>query len=595
MKTVTLDSAGNVASVNSFATDLEAVYITQGPDGNLYYVEFTTGNIWRIKYNGVVAHASATPTNGYSPLSVTFSSSGSRDPNGGALTYSWDFGDGASSTAANPVHTYSGTGVLRFNAKLTVTNSSGSDASDTVLITLGSTPPSVNIASPSPHYTVSDIGDVVTYSGSATDPDDGPLTGSALLWTILLHHNDHVHTVQQTTGSTGTFTIEDHDSVNPFWYEVILTATDSSGLSTSANAIININRPAGTLSGRVTNAKTGAGVGTATVVVTGGPSTTADSSGTYAFSNLSSGTFNVTASKTGYLSRTLTVTIPSGSGATLNIPIAAAGKIAGTVADASGAPLSGATVTVSGGVVAITKSFTTSSTGTYNTSWVPVGDYTVTARAAAGSTSATTTVATGATSTVNLRLGSPSACSLSSPGAKICNPVSGSTVSSPVHLVTTSKPTAGHNISAQWVYVDSAVVLKSTQANLDTNVAVPGGTHQLRIQVWDGGGNLFKDAVTVTVNGSSGCSISTPGAIVCEPTNGATVSSPVHFVAKAFPSSGRTISAIWVYVDNVNVYRTTDSTVDTNLTVAAGTHNIRIQAWDTSGALFKAGVDVTVR
>ena len=52
------------------------------------------------------SHASANPTSGPTPLNVTFSSSGSSDPEGQPLTYSWDFGDGATSTAANPSHTY---------------------------------------------------------------------------------------------------------------------------------------------------------------------------------------------------------------------------------------------------------------------------------------------------------------------------------------------------------------------------------------------------------------------------------------------------------------------------------------------------------
>ena len=42
------------------------------------------------------------PTPGPAPLTVDFSSAGSADPEGQPLTYSWTFGDGGTSTAANP-------------------------------------------------------------------------------------------------------------------------------------------------------------------------------------------------------------------------------------------------------------------------------------------------------------------------------------------------------------------------------------------------------------------------------------------------------------------------------------------------------------
>jgi len=77
-----------------------------------------------------VALASANPTFGLAPLAVQFSSAGSFDPDGGAITYFWDFGDGADSSQANPLHTYAGSQI--YNAQLTVTDSEGQSASATV-------------------------------------------------------------------------------------------------------------------------------------------------------------------------------------------------------------------------------------------------------------------------------------------------------------------------------------------------------------------------------------------------------------------------------------------------------------------------------
>ena len=47
---------------------------------------------------------------------------------------------------------------------------------------------------------------------------------------MLLHHNTHVHTFVGGTGAQGSFVVENHGAIGTFSYEIILTATDSSGL-----------------------------------------------------------------------------------------------------------------------------------------------------------------------------------------------------------------------------------------------------------------------------------------------------------------------------------------------------------------------------
>lgn len=89
-----------------------------------------------IPVNGMAPVAvadSSLPTSGIAPLSVSFSSAGSYDPDGTVVSYDWDFGDGTSSTAANPVKTYSSPGT--YVASLVVTDNSGlASAADTVTI-----------------------------------------------------------------------------------------------------------------------------------------------------------------------------------------------------------------------------------------------------------------------------------------------------------------------------------------------------------------------------------------------------------------------------------------------------------------------------
>ena len=143
------DGAGNLTSTVPFATGLSGpVDVELGPDGLLYYVSIVTGQIKRIRYNGPSAVAAATPSSGLSPLSVNFSSAGSSDPNSSPLTYLWNFGDGQTSTAANPFHVYAAATVQTFTATLTVTNNTSQSASATVKVTVGSLPPTATIQSP---------------------------------------------------------------------------------------------------------------------------------------------------------------------------------------------------------------------------------------------------------------------------------------------------------------------------------------------------------------------------------------------------------------------------------------------------------------
>ena len=129
-----------------------------GPDGALYVIEWGSGfngnnadsGVYRIDYlkgdQNPTAHAAATPTEGLAPLTVNFSSAGSADPEGTAVTYAWDFGDGGTSTAANPSHVFATNG--SFQVKLTVTDAGGLTGVSNTVVTVGNRSPVVTIEMP---------------------------------------------------------------------------------------------------------------------------------------------------------------------------------------------------------------------------------------------------------------------------------------------------------------------------------------------------------------------------------------------------------------------------------------------------------------
>jgi hypothetical protein len=77
--------------------------------------------------------------------------------------------------------------------------------------------------------------DTISFSGHATDKQDGTEPPSRLTWTVILHHcpsNCHTHIVQTSACvASDSFGAPDHEY--PSYLELQLAATDANGLSAS--------------------------------------------------------------------------------------------------------------------------------------------------------------------------------------------------------------------------------------------------------------------------------------------------------------------------------------------------------------------------
>ncbi|AKB49259.1 Chitin binding protein (plasmid) [Methanosarcina barkeri str. Wiesmoor] len=151
-----------------------------------------------------VANFTASVTSGAAPLSVQFN-----DSSENATAWSWDFGDGQTSTVQNPSHTYSIPGT--YTVSLNVSNADGYNISTkSNLITVNpNTPPVTN-------------GLVVYY--------DGSLSGNSL---VDLSGNNNIGYATNVTSGTNQLTGANYIDLNGF----------NSSIDVSNNAQTNISSP----------------------------------------------------------------------------------------------------------------------------------------------------------------------------------------------------------------------------------------------------------------------------------------------------------------------------------------------------------------
>jgi hypothetical protein len=116
----------------------------------------------------------------------------------------------------------------------------------------------------------------------------------------------------------------------------------------------------------------------------------------------------ITAGKSGWLSDARTGTSTQNAVAEpspTKIFISTAGQISGHVLNSVGAPVAGATLTLTGGKLRLSKTIKADGAGAFSSSWISIGSYTVTVAAPGfASVSTAATVNTGLATALNVTL-----------------------------------------------------------------------------------------------------------------------------------------------------------------------------------------------
>ena len=184
------------------------------------------------------------PYSGTEGGTIAFNGAASTDPNGDALTYSWNWGDGtAAGTGATPTHVYRDNGA--FTVTLTVTDPSGNTGTSTATATIANAPPVVNAG---PDAAINEAG-TFTLAGSFTDAGvfDNPWAYQ-IVWGDGSGNTSGSLAAQGPVGAAHTFNA-------PGSYTVTLTVTDKNGAGVSDALVLTVNavkptaRPGGPYTG----------------------------------------------------------------------------------------------------------------------------------------------------------------------------------------------------------------------------------------------------------------------------------------------------------------------------------------------------------
>jgi hypothetical protein len=177
-------------------------------------------------------------------------------------------------------------------------------------------------------------------------------------------------------------------------------------------------------------------------------------------------------------------------------------------------------------------------------------------------------------------------------GVVVTAPSNGASVGTTVQFVATASSACSKGVASIGIYTAPFVLAYFNAGNqLNKELTLSPGTYNTMVQEWDNCGSSSGTPITIQVSGSGG----SPSVKVSAPANGASVTSPVNFVATATTSCSKGVAAMGVYTAPGKLaYTAGGSTLNASLALADGTYSTMVQEWDNCGGSTKTPITITV-
>jgi phospholipase C len=174
----------------------------------------------------------------------------------------------------------------------------------------------------------------------------------------------------------------------------------------------------------------------------------------------------------------------------------------------------------------------------------------------------------------------------------VSSPANGASVTSPVHYVASATTTTcSKGVASMGIYIDDKLTYVVDAASMNTSLSFNPGSYSTVVEEWDKCGGATYTPINITVTSGA----SQPDVVVTTPAPNSTVTSPVTYQASASTSTcSKGVASMGVYVDNKLIYVTGSTTLNTQITMAAGAEHTVVEEWDKCGGAAYTTINLTV-